>query len=121
MKKIMSCLFMLLAASCLAGCGKRETERAVFDAFESDSAYVADKGELVVGVTDFEPLDYKENGEWIGFDAEMAELFAGELGVYVQFVEIDWNRKTELLNDGTIDCVWNGMTLNDELQNEMLF
>ena len=87
---------------------------------ESDLAYVMEKGVLVVGITDFAPMDYKdENGEWIGFDAEMAVAFAESLGVDVEFVEIDWDNKILELDGKTIDCVWNGMTLTDEVKSAM--
>ena len=87
---------------------------------ESDWAYVKEKGVLVVGVTDFAPMDYKdEAGEWIGFDADMAKAFAESLGVQVEFIEIDWDNKILELNGKTIDCVWNGMTLTDEVKSSM--
>lgn len=87
---------------------------------DSDMAYVQDKGTLVVGITDFEPMDYKnESGEWIGFDADMAKAFAESLGVAVEFVEIDWDNKVMELDGKTIDCVWNGMTLTDEVTSAM--
>jgi len=90
------------------------------DAEESDLAYVKEKGMLVVGVTDFAPMDYKdEAGEWIGFDADMAKAFAESLGVQVEFIEIDWDNKISELNGKTIDCVWNGMTLTDEVKSSM--
>ncbi len=87
---------------------------------ESDMEYVKDKGTLVVGITDFEPMDYKdESGEWIGFDADMAKAFAESLGVDVEFVEIDWDNKVLELDSKTIDCVWNGMTLVPEVTSSM--
>ena len=87
---------------------------------ESDLGYVQEKGVLVVGITDFEPMDYKnEAGEWVGFDADMAKAFAESLGVKVEFVEIDWDNKILELNGKTIDCVWNGMTLTDEVKSSM--
>lgn len=87
---------------------------------ESDLAYVQGKGTLVVGITDFEPMDYKdESGNWIGFDADMAAAFAESLGVSVEFVEIDWDNKIMELDGKTIDCVWNGMTLTDEVKSAM--
>lgn len=87
---------------------------------ESDLDYVLNKGTLVVGITDFEPMDYKdENGNWIGFDADMATAFAKSLGVAVEFVEINWDNKVLELNGKTIDCVWNGMTLTDEVTSSM--
>ncbi len=93
-----------------------EAEEAEEEAADSDLAYIQEKGVLVVGITDFEPMDYKDDdGNWIGFDADMATAFAAYLGVDVEFVEIDWDNKILELNAGTIDCVWNGMTLTAEV------
>lgn len=79
-----------------------------------DVEYIKNKGTLIVGITDFAPMDYKdENGEWIGFDADMAKLVAEKLGVKVQFVVIDWDGKVMELDSKSIDVVWNGMTLTD--------
>ena len=90
------------------------------DTAESDLEYVKANGKLVVGITDFEPMDYKdESGNWIGFDADMAKAFAESLGVEVEFVEIDWDNKILELDGKTIDCVWNGMTLTDEVKSAM--
>lgn len=89
-----------------------ETDRG-----ESDLAYVQTKGTLVVGMTDFAPMDYKdENGEWIGFDADMAKAFAESLGVDVEFLEISWDNKLMELDTKGIDVIWNGMTINDEVE-----
>ena len=89
-------------------------------AADSDLAYVQSKGTLVVGITDFAPMDYQnESGEWIGFDADMAKAFAESLGVSVEFVEIDWDNKLLELGSKSIDCVWNGMTLTDEVTSAM--
>ncbi len=90
------------------------------DEAESDLAYIQSKGTLVIGITDFEPMDYKnESGEWIGFDADMAKAFAESLGVTAEFVEIDWDNKILELGSKTIDCVWNGMTLTAEVTSSM--
>ena len=87
---------------------------------KSDLAYVKEKGTLVVGITEFEPMDYKdENGEWIGFDADMAKAFAESLGVTAEFQVIDWDNKILELDGKTIDCVWNGMPLTDEVTSAM--
>lgn len=92
--------------------GNSETPAA-----ESDMAYVKEKGTLVVGMTDFKPMDYKdENGEWIGFDADMAKVFAESLGVEVEFIEINWDNKLMELDTKGIDVIWNGMTINDEVK-----
>lgn len=90
------------------------------DNADSDMAYVQENGKLVVGITDFEPMDYKdEEGNWIGFDADLAKAFAEKLGVEVEFVEIDWDNKVLELDAKSIDCVWNGMTLTDEVKSAM--
>lgn len=94
-----------------------ETEAAAED---SDVAAIREKGTLVVGITDFAPMDYKEDGdEWIGFDADMARIVAEKLGVEAEFVEIDWDTKIMELDAGNIDVVWNGMTLTDEVKAAM--
>ena len=87
---------------------------------DSDVAYIQDKGTLIVGITEFEPMDYRdENGEWIGFDADMAKLVAEKLGVEIEFIVIDWNNKIMELDSKNIDVVWNGMTLTDEVTSSM--
>ncbi len=87
---------------------------------DSDLAYVQDKGTLVVGITNFEPMDYQDaDGNWIGFDADMAKAFAESIGVTAEFIEINWDNKLFELDSKAIDCVWNGMTLNDEVKASM--
>lgn len=95
------------------------TEADVVEA-DGDLAYVLDKGTLVVGITDFAPMDFKdENGEWIGFDADLAVEFGEYLGVDVEFTEIKWDSKILELDAKSIDCVWNGMTLTEEVTSSM--
>lgn len=95
-----------------------ETEYTPGD--DSDVAYIQEKGTLIVGVTNFAPMDYKdESGNWIGFDADMAKIVAESLGVEAQFVEIDWDNKILELQSGNIDVVWNGMTLTSEVTSAM--
>ena len=97
-----------------------EPADAAEPAEETDLAYIQNKGTLVIGITDFEPMDYKEaDGNWIGFDADMAKAFAESLGVTAEFVEIDWDNKILELDSKTIDCVWNGMTLTAEVTSSM--
>ena len=97
-----------------------QTEAEYTASEDSDVAYIQEKGTLIVGITDFEPMDYKdESGEWIGFDADMARVVGVKLGVEVQFVEIDWDNKIMELNSKNIDVVWNGMTLTDEVTSSM--
>ena len=134
MKKLFALLLAAVMVLSLAACGaKKEPAAEEKPAAEqpaetpaeeptadSDMAYVQNKGVLVVGITDFEPMDYKDaDGNWIGFDADMAKAFAESLGVDVEFVEIDWDNKVLELNSQAIDCVWNGMTLTDEVTSAM--
>lgn len=101
-KRIVSVLLCAaMAASLLAGCGESEEK-------------------LVIGITNFEPMDYKdEDGEWIGFDADLAKAFVESLDMEAEFVEIDWDSKIMELESDTIDCVWNGMTLTPEVTSSM--
>ena len=110
MKKLLALLLaVVMSCGIFAGCADNG----------SDFDYVTKNGKIVVGITDFAPMDYKDGDEWIGFDADMAKLFAEELGVDVEFVEIDWDNKALELEGKTIDCVWNGMTLTDEVKSAM--
>lgn len=86
----------------------------------TDYEWIKKKGKLVVGITDFEPMDYRdESGKWIGFDADYASAFAEHLGVEVEFIEIEWDSKETELENKTIDCVWNGMTITDAVKAVM--
>ena len=114
MKKIVVLLVLLLS---LVGCTSKKTEDVAVEVKDSD--YIKEKGKLVVGVTEFAPMDYIDNGEWIGFDADMAKAFAESLGVEAEIIVIDWDNKILELNAKSIDCVWNGMTITDEVRNAM--
>lgn len=119
MKKILAMVMALVMIFALCACGQAAAPAAA-PAAESDLAYIQANGKLVVGITDFAPMDYKDDaGEWIGFDADMAKAFAESLGVEVEFIEIDWDNKIMELDAKSIDCVWNGMTLTPEVTGSM--
>ncbi len=114
MKKMMKVLALLcmavLMVTMFAGCNSES----------SDLAYVKKNGKLIVGITDFAPMDYKDaDGNWIGFDADLAKAFAESLGVEAEFVEITWSQKANELKNKNIDVVWNGMTLTDDVKAVM--
>ena len=103
---------LLLIVMGLTACGGDDTK--------TDMEYVKDKGTLVVGITDFAPMDYQDaDGNWIGFDADLAKAFGAKLGVDVKFQIIDWDNKAFELESKTIDVVWNGMTLTDKVKAAM--
>ena len=128
-KKILALLLALaMVLSLAACCGKKNDNPVIGGAdgptdiqvSDSDLAYVKDKGTLIVGITEFEPMDYQNTaGEWIGFDADMAKAFAESLGVKAEFQVIEWDNKVFELDGKTIDVVWNGMTLNNEVMSAM--
>ncbi len=110
MKKLIALtLAILMIAACFAGCAPKTND-------DSDLAAIKNSGKIIVGITDYAPMDYKdENGEWTGFDAEFARLFAKELDVEIEFFVIaDWSKKFVELSDKNIDAVWNGMTITNE-------
>lgn len=110
MKKMFALLLALvLALSCLTACGASSG---------SDLKYIQKKGTMIVGITDYEPMDFKDaNGNWTGFDAEVAELVCKELGVKCEFfVLADWGKKFYELETKNIDAIWNGMTITEEVK-----
>ena len=110
MKKVFALvLALILALSCLTACGASSG---------SDLKAIQKKGTMVVGITDYEPMDFKdENGNWTGFDAELAEMVCKELGVKCEFfVLADWGKKFYELESKNIDCIWNGMTITEEVK-----
>ena len=117
MKKFLASLSLLLAMVvgmfAFAGCNK---DKSALQA-------VKDAGKLVVGVTVYPPMDYidEETGDWTGFDADLAKMFADELGVNCQIVIITWANKVAELNSNQIDLVWNGMTASEELGQNIDF
>ena len=128
LKKAVSLILTAAMALSFAACGGSSSTVASSSAAsaaasaraaaDSDMAYVQDKGTLVVGMTDFAPMDYRdENGEWIGFDADMAKAFAEYLGVEAEFLEINWDNKLMELDTKGVDVIWNGMTITDEVTN----
>ncbi|WP_026516539.1 transporter substrate-binding domain-containing protein [Butyrivibrio sp. MC2021] len=113
-KKLIALVMAMTMVFSLSACGAADSKSG------SDVTYIKDKRTLIVGITDFAPMDYKDdNGEWIGFDADMARKVAESLDVEVKFVEIDWDNKILELENKSIDVVWNGMTLTNEVKSAM--
>ena len=137
MKKTIAALLAgLMAASALAGCGSSSSSSQASDAATTAAATadtaaanaavtpewdeIAAKGEMVIGITYFEPMNYMdENGVLTGFETEFATAVCSELGVTPKFQEIEWESKEVELSSKTIDCIWNGLTITEERQNNM--
>lgn len=123
------------AAGLLSACGATSTAASstassaaagassAASAAESDWDYISGKGELVIGVTQYEPMNYLDTDgtTWIGFDTEMAEAVCAKLGLTAVFQEIEWDNKVLELEAKNIDCIWNGMTVTDELAQSIDF
>ena len=110
----------------LAGCGSSaaatpastadavSTESAA--AADTDLAYIQGKGKMTIGYTVYEPMNYTDaDGNFTGFDTELATAVCAKLGVEPDFVEINWDTKVVELDAKSIDCIWNGMTLTDDI------
>ena len=113
MKKIIALVMVAIMLLAVVSCGKDK----------SDVEAVKEANKLVVGVTVYPPMDYldEETGDWVGFDAELAQMFAKSLGVNCQIVIIKWDNKVAELNSKQIDLIWNGMTASDELGEQIDF
>ena len=103
----------------LAACGGTQGgETPSTDAPEataSDLAYIKEKGEMIIGYTEFAPMNYKNDaGEFVGFETDFAKAVCEELGVEAKFQLISWEAKETELAAKTIDCIWNGMTITPE-------
>ena len=129
-KKLLALLLAgAMSLSLLAGCGGNDaaTDDTAANGTddtsaqtESDLAYVQDKGTMVIGYTVYEPMNYTdENGEFTGFDTEFARAVCEKLGVEPEFVEINWDTKVIELDAKSIDCIWNGMTITDDLKENI--
>ena len=110
-------LALLASLALMAGCGNNDAQDGDADADGQDAA----KETLVVGLDDaFAPMGFRdEQGNLVGFDIDLATAVADELGMQAEFKPIDWNAKEMELKAGTIDCVWNGMSITPERQENM--
>ena len=126
MKKLISTVLALGMAASLAGCGSSAaaTPSSTADAVSTEStaaagtdlAYIQGKGKMTIGYTVYEPMNYTDaDGNFTGFDTELATAVCAKLGVEPDFVEINWDTKVVELDAKSIDCIWNGMTLTDDI------
>ena len=127
MKRIVSAFLAGAMALSLAACGGAASTSAVASSAASGSAaasqtaagdldYIKGKGKMVIGYTVYEPMNYTDaDGNFTGFDTELATAVCEKLGVEPEFVEINWDTKVVELDAKSIDCIWNGMTLTGDI------
>ena len=126
MKKLISTVLALGMAASLVACGSsastaastaESTVESTAAAGDSDLDYIKGKGKMTIGYTVYEPMNYTDaDGNFTGFDTELATAVCEKLGVEPEFVEINWDTKIVELDAKSIDCIWNAMTLTDDIQ-----
>ena len=128
LKRIASAFLAGALALSLAACGGDASTSAAASASGSaagsasaaagsDLDYIKGKGKMVIGYTVYEPMNYTDvDGNFTGFDTELATAVCAKLGVEPEFVEINWDTKVVELDAKSIDCIWNGLTLTDEIK-----
>ena len=128
MKRLVSAFLAGAMAMSLAACGGAAStstvassasasgSAAASETAASDLDYIKEKGKMVIGYTVYEPMNYTDaDGNFTGFDTELATAVCEKLGVEPEFVEINWDTKVVELDAKSIDCIWNGMTLTDDI------
>ncbi len=115
----------LMALALFAGCSK-EDEGSHADASGSETQLnslekVKQAGKLILGLDDsFPPMGYRDdNDEIVGYDIDLAKEVASRMGVELVLQPIDWDYKESELSDGNIDCIWNGMSIDDERREKL--
>ena len=129
MKRLVSAFLAGAMALSLAACGGAAStstvassasasgSAAASETAASDLDYIKEKGKMVIGYTVYEPMNYTDaDGNFTGFDTELATAVCEKLGVEPEFVEINWDTKVVELDAKSIDCIWNGMTLTDDIR-----
>ena len=129
MKRLVSAFLAGAMALSLAACGGAAStstvassasasgSAAASETAASDLDYIKEKGKMVIGYTVYEPMNYTDaDGNFTGFDTELATAVCEKLGVEPEFVEINWDTKVVELDAKSIDCIWNGLTLTDDIK-----
>lgn len=128
MKKISLAVFAMMMVAMLAvfaGCGSSSnTNGGTADsgtAQDNSLQNVLDKGTFVLGLDDsFPPMGFRdENNNIVGFDIDVATEVANRMGVELKLQPIEWSTKEMELNTGSIDCLWNGLSIDDERKQAM--
>ena len=117
-KKIIPIFFIIFLSLNLLSCRRRNSEKQ-----ENTLEKIRARGEFIIGLDDsFPPMGYRaEDGSIVGFDIDLANEVAKNLNVKLKPQAIDWNAKEMELSSGNIDCIWNGFTITEEREKNILF
>lgn len=118
LRKLIAVTLAAASMAAMAGCGTKPAENTD-SAAASDMDYITEKGSLTIGYTLFAPMNYMEGDELIGFETDFAKAVCEKLGVTPDFQEINWDAKEIELSSKKIDCIWNGMTITDDLKTNL--
>lgn len=122
MKKFIKLVILVLAVLVMTlsvACTKKEDDTKYIGG-KSDWDAIVKKGEIVVGYTVYAPIAYPDaENKLIGFDVELPKALASYYNISVKFQEIDWDTKEAELSSGTIDVIWNGLTITDDRKDSM--
>lgn len=123
LKKLICIMLLPILVFGLASCGGTKTgdNKDTAKNTSSDWEYIKSNGKLVIGYTVYDPMNYFEGSEFVGFDTEFAKAVCEKLGIEPDFVEINWDTKETELKAKSIDCIWNGFTINEERKKNLEF
>lgn len=117
-RKKISLVFVFFLAFFLVGCTQKASDPNVdnWDKYQ-------EQGTITIGFDNtFVPMGFEEkNGQYAGFDIDLAQAVSEKLGFKVQFQPIDWDMKETELQNGTIDAIWNGYSATDERREKVAF
>ena len=119
-------LLMILLVGCSGGANKQENKEANDGGnnAKQEAAGELDKSKTyVLGMDDtFAPMGFRdEKGELVGFDVELAQAAAKEMGIKIECQPIDWTVKETELDSGNVDLLWNGYSITPEREKKVLF
>lgn len=125
MKKLFAAFLAAASmATLFAGCQAQDgdgMENTNASAEDNSLVSIKEKGKFILGLDDsFPPMGFRdENNDIIGFDIDLAKEVTSRMGVELVVQPISWDSKEMELNSGNIDCIWNGMSINDERKEAM--
>ena len=119
-RTFISLMGVMAAAGVLSmtGCSSKDTAASTASSATLNKLDSIQKsGKLVVALEGaWQPWSYHDSSDTlVGYDVEVSRAIAEKLGVEPDFVEINWDTKIVELDAKSIDCIWNGMTLTDDI------